>query len=147
MAFYLHNAIHLFKKRHARNRSLRKRCSLRRIGQCHACQILPSHGSRKQRSQEIRKSKPVKSKLSASDSCFHRLFAYMGGFSLTTWRTRRSYAGRSFLNRLYASAWAGDSGFGSFKRSWIPSRICRIVMAGRQASSSFRIERQTVPEG
>lgn len=39
------------------------------------------------------------------------------GFSLTTCLTRRSYAGRSFLNRLYASAWAGDSGFGSFSRS------------------------------
>ena len=72
---------------------------------------------------------------------------YRDGFSRTTCFTRRSYDGRSFLKRLYASACAGDSGFGSFSRSWIPRRICLIVIAGFQASSSFRIERQTVPEG
>lgn len=48
---------------------------------------------------------------------------------------------------MYASACAGDSGFGSSRRSWIPSRICLMVMAGLQASSSFKIDRQTVPEG
>lgn len=72
---------------------------------------------------------------------------YRAGFSRTTCFTRRSYDGRSFLKRLYASACAGDSGFGSLSRSWIPRRICLIVIAGFQASSSFRIERQTVPEG
>lgn len=72
---------------------------------------------------------------------------YGAGLSLTIVFTFRSYAARSFLNRLNASACAGDSGFGSFSRSWIPSRICLIVMAGFQPSSSLRIERQTVPEG
>lgn len=60
---------------------------------------------------------------------------------------RFSYSVLSFLKRLYASACAGDSGFGSFSKSCTPSRICLIVMAGFHASSSFRIDRQTVPEG
>ena len=67
--------------------------------------------------------------------------------SRTTRRTLFSYSTRSLLNRLYASAWAGDSGFGSLRRSWMPSRICLTVMAGFHASSSFKIDRQTVPEG
>lgn len=67
--------------------------------------------------------------------------------SLTICLTFRSYACRSFLNRLYASACAGDSGFTSSSSIWIPSRICLIVMAGFQASSSFRMDRQTVPDG
>jgi hypothetical protein len=58
-----------------------------------------------------------------------------------------SYAAGSFLKRLYASAWAGDSGFGSSRRAWMPRRICLMVIAGFQPSSSFRIERQTVPDG
>lgn len=39
------------------------------------------------------------------------------GFSRTTRLTLRSYSTRSLLNRLYASACAGDSGFGSSSRS------------------------------
>jgi len=38
-------------------------------------------------------------------------------------------------------------GFGSFKRSWIPSKICLMVMAGFHPSSSFKMDRHTVPEG
>lgn len=69
------------------------------------------------------------------------------GFSLTMDLILRSYAARSFLNRLYASAWAGDSGLGSFSKSWMPRRICLMVIAGFQPSSSFNIDRQTVPDG
>ena len=67
--------------------------------------------------------------------------------SLTIFRTAFSYAARSFLKRLYASACAGDSGFTSSSSIWMPRRICLMVMAGFQASSSLRIDRQTVPEG
>lgn len=77
----------------------------------------------------------------------HTRASYGAGFSLTTCRTLLSYAVRSFLNKLYASAWAGDSGLGSSRRSWTPRRICLIVIAGFHASSSFRIDKQTVPEG
>ena len=69
------------------------------------------------------------------------------GFSFTILRTFFSYAWRSFLNRLNASACAGDSGFGSSSSDWMPRRISLMVMAGFQPSSSLRMERQTVPEG
>ena len=72
---------------------------------------------------------------------------YGAGFSLTRFRIFLSYAARSFLNKLKASACAGDSGFGSSKSDWMPSNISLIVIAGFQPSSSLRIERQTVPEG
>lgn len=71
----------------------------------------------------------------------------VAGFSRTTRRILFSYSFLSFLNRLYASAWAGDSGLGLFRSSWMPRRICLTVIAGFHASSSFRMERQTVPEG
>jgi len=72
---------------------------------------------------------------------------YGAGFSLTRFRIFLSYAARSFLNKLKASACAGDSGFGSSKSDWMPNSISLIVIAGFQPSSSLRIERQTVPEG
>jgi hypothetical protein len=73
---------------------------------------------------------------------------YQGAWlSFTILRTAFSYATLSFLKRLYASAWAGESGLTSSSSIWIPRRICLMVMAGFQASSSLRIERQTVPEG
>jgi hypothetical protein len=62
-------------------------------------------------------------------------------------RTFFSYAARSFLKRLNASACAGESGFGSSSSDWMPSKISLIVIAGFQPSSSFRMLRQTVPEG
>jgi len=73
--------------------------------------------------------------------------AYGAGFSLTILLILFSYAARSFLKRLYASAWAGESGFGSSSKSWTPRRICLMVIAGFHASSSFRMDKQTVPEG
>lgn len=69
------------------------------------------------------------------------------GFSFTVRLTLASYAVRSFLYRLYASACAGESGFGSSSRSCTPRRICLIVMAGFHPSSSFRMDKQTVPDG
>lgn len=72
---------------------------------------------------------------------------YGAWLSLTILRTAFSYATRSFLNKLYASACAGDSGLTSSRSIWMPRRICLMVMAGFQASSSLRIERQTVPDG
>ena len=44
-------------------------------------------------------------------------FDYGAGFSLTVLLTLLSYAALSFLNRLYASACAGESGFGSSSKS------------------------------
>jgi len=72
---------------------------------------------------------------------------YGAGLSLTILRIFFSYAALSFLNRLKASACAGDSGFGSSSSDWMPSRISLMVIAGFQPSSSLRIERQTVPDG
>ena len=37
--------------------------------------------------------------------------------------------------------------FGSLRRSWIPSKICLMVMAGLQSFSSSSSDRQTVPDG
>jgi len=76
-----------------------------------------------------------------------REHTYGAGFSLTRCLIFFSYAALSFLKRLNASAWAGDSGFGSSRSDWIPSRISLIVIAGFQPSSSFKMDRQTVPEG
>lgn len=45
----------------------------------------------------------------------------------------------------YASAWAGSFGLGSLSNSWIPKRICLIVIAGRQSFSSSNNDKQTVP--
>jgi hypothetical protein len=74
--------------------------------------------------------------------------AYYGaGFSLTICLTFRSYAALSFLNRLNASACAGDSGLGSSRSDWMPRRISLMFIAGFQPSSSFRMDRQTVPDG
>jgi hypothetical protein len=74
-------------------------------------------------------------------------YVYGAGFSRTILLMRFSYSPRSFLNRLYASACAGDSGLGSFRRSCIPRRICFTVMAGFHPSSSFKIDKHTVPDG
>lgn len=48
---------------------------------------------------------------------------------------------------VYASAWAGSLTLGSFRRSWIPSKICLIVIAGLQSFSSSNSDKQTVPDG
>lgn len=46
---------------------------------------------------------------------------------------------------MYASACAGSLILGSFNKSWIPSSICLIVIAGRQSFSSSSNDKQTVP--
>lgn len=48
---------------------------------------------------------------------------------------------------VYASAWAGSLTLGSFNKSCIPSKICFIVIAGRQSFSSSSNDKHTVPEG
>jgi len=48
---------------------------------------------------------------------YQERFDYGAGFSLTVLFTLLSYATLSFLNRLYASACAGESGFGSSSKS------------------------------
>lgn len=58
------------------------------------------------------------------------------------------YSSLLFLYRVRGYCWAGLSMFGSsFKSFWIPNNICLMVMCGFQSSSSFKIDRQTVPEG
>ena len=61
--------------------------------------------------------------------------------------TLLSYSVRFWQKLVYASAWAGSLILGSLSKSWIPKRICLIVMAGLQSFSSSKIERQTVPDG
>lgn len=61
-------------------------------------------------------------RLASKEIVFKRMLTrygllYGAGLSLTTALIFLSYATRSFLNRLYASACAGDSGFGSLRRS------------------------------
>ena len=58
------------------------------------------------------------------------------------------YSSLLFLYKFNGSCCAGLSIFGSsFNNFWIPNSICFTVMCGFQSYSSFKIDRQTVPEG
>lgn len=58
------------------------------------------------------------------------------------------YSSLLFLYKLKGYCWAGLSMFGSsLSNFWTPSKICLTVMWGFQSSSSFKIDKQTVPEG
>lgn len=67
--------------------------------------------------------------------------------SLACCRTLLSYAAASFWNMVNASLCAGSCGLGSLSKSWIPNKICLMVIAGFQPLSSSKMLRQTVPDG
>ena len=58
-----------------------------------------------------------------------------------------SYAVLLDLHNWYGSLCAGSSRFGLFNKSWIPNKICLMVIVGCQPLSALRILKQTVPEG
>ena len=67
-------------------------------------------------------------------------------FRASAW-TLLLYSVLLWMNSWYASDCAGLLGLGSSSKSWIPIKTCFKVIAGRQPSSSFKIERQIVPDG
>ena len=70
-----------------------------------------------------------------------------GVFLTASRRTRRRYSLLLLMKSWYASDWAGLFGLGSSSKSWIPIKICLTVIAGRHPSSSFKIDKQMVPDG
>ena len=58
------------------------------------------------------------------------------------------FSKNSYLYNMQGSNWAGEEILGSSLSSfWIPSRIYFTLIEDFQSSSSFRIDRQTVPDG